>query len=249
MNGAVKSRTEARQLIRDGKVTVRGKTILQPSFQVEESMDPDCISVRREGDSYASRGGLKLAAALQAFSVSPDGLACLDVGASTGGFTDCLLRHGARHVYALDAGRDQLIDRLRADERVTVYEGYNARTLQARDFPLGVEMATMDVSFISQTLILPSLAPLLARGGSLITLVKPQFELDRSALGKKGVVKNDALREKALRRVLDCAAGVGLAFAGQIQSPIPGGDGNIEYLVYFRKGGSDEHQESDSDSE
>lgn len=247
--GAVRSRTEAQQLIRGGKVMLDGKTVLLPSFPVTEDTDPSRVTLLRGEENYASRGGLKLAAALQAFPASPDGLVCLDVGASTGGFTDCLLRHGARHVYALDAGSGQLIDALRADSRVTVYENYNARTLDIRDFPLGVEFATMDVSFISQTLILPSLTALLPRGGSLITLVKPQFELDRSALGKKGIVKDDALRKKALRRVLDCAAGLGLVCMGQIHSPISGGDGNIEYLIYFRKGESDEHQKSDFDSE
>ena len=249
MPGAVRSRTEAQQLIRNGKVMLDGKTVLLPSFPVAEDTDPSRVTLLRAEESYASRGGLKLAAALRAFPASPNGLVCLDVGASTGGFTDCLLRHGAGHVYALDAGSGQLIDTLRADSRVTVYENYNARALDIRDFPLGVEFATMDVSFISQTLILPSLTALLPCGGSLITLVKPQFELDRSALGKKGIVKNDALRKKALRRVLDCAAGLGLDCMGQIQSPISGGDGNIEYLIYFRKGESDEHQKSDSDSE
>ena len=240
--GLAKSRTEAQQLIKDGRVRVGDRPVAQSSFAVDEQMPLARVEIDRPQTTYVGRGGLKLAAALDTFSLSPEGLVCLDVGASTGGFTDCLLRRGAAHVYAVDAGQGQLAPSLRADSRVTVYENYNARHLSPADFPLSVQFAVMDVSFISQTLILPALSDLLCRGGLLVSLVKPQFELTRAALDKKGVVKSEPLRREALCRVRSCAQQLGFDVCAEMRSPITGGDGNTEYLICFQKGGdADEH--------
>jgi len=171
---------------------------------------------------------------LRTFRVDPRGVRALDIGASTGGFTDCLLQHGAAFVVALDAGVGQLHPRLRADARVTNVEKYNARELSAED--VGVfELVVMDVSFISQTYILPRIPAVLADGGRLISLVKPQFEAGREALNKKGLVKHPRDRVRAVRRVLAAAAEAGLACIGLAPSPIRGGDGNEEYLALFEK--------------
>lgn len=204
---------------------------------------------------YVSRGGLKLEAALDAFPVSVAGCVAADIGASTGGFTDCLLRRGAARVFCVDAGHGQLHPRIAGDPRVRWAEGCNARTLTAADL-LRMEMAgaggtlcyadgacfdghvdgcVMDVSFISQTCILPALSGIVRDGGFLVSLIKPQFEAGVSALGKSGVVRREADREAAVRRVLASAAMCGFASGGLIPSPIQGGDGNREYIGYFIK--------------
>jgi 23S rRNA (cytidine1920-2'-O)/16S rRNA (cytidine1409-2'-O)-methyltransferase len=166
--------------------------------------------------------------------VSPLGLRALDIGASTGGFTDCLLQHGAAHVVALDAGQGQLHQTLREDVRVTNIEKYNARNLTPADTGL-CDMAVMDVSFISQTLILPKIPDVLREGGILISLIKPQFEAGRAALNKQGIVRHAKDRVLAVRRVLSAAAEAGLSCCGLAPSPILGGDGNEEFLAYFQK--------------
>ncbi|MBR4336308.1 MAG: TlyA family RNA methyltransferase, partial [Clostridia bacterium] len=171
--------------------------------------------------------------ALAASGLSPAGLVALDVGASGGGFTDCLLKRGAVSVYALDNGHGQLADFLRRDPRVTVMEGYNARDLRREDFPLPPRFITMDVSFISQTLILPALAGILDPGALLVSLVKPQFEVGRAGVGRGGIVKDPALRKAALEKVIASAASLGFTFLGSCVSPIKGGDGNEEYLAWF----------------
>ncbi len=233
--GLAKSRTEARHLIESGAVTVMGVTREKPSFPIEDGTPPDAISVRRDPLSFVSRGGEKLAAALSAFSLSPRGCVALDVGASTGGFTDCLLRHGAEKVYAVDAGRGQLAKALLGDPRVLLFEQYNARYLKREDFTPSPSFAVMDVSFISATLILPALAAVIADGAPFICLIKPQFEVGRAGLGKGGIVKSDVLRREAVERVIAFAGEVGLSHLGTIPSPILGGDGNREFLAAFRK--------------
>ena len=189
----------------------------------------------RSAKRYVSRGGVKLDAALCAFSVDVVGRRALDVGASSGGFTDCLLQHGAREVVAVDAGTGQLAPTLRADRRVHSMEHFNARYMQPEDLPFVPSVAVMDVSFISATLLLPSVYRVLDDGGDFLLLVKPQFEVGRGGVGKGGIVKDERLRREALTRVVDVATSLGFRSMGVIQSPIAGGDGNIEFLVHFRK--------------
>ena len=233
--GYAESRTQARRLIEEGAVLLDGVPITKASFPIDEALSHTLKIAQRQ--KYVGRGGLKLEKALEVFSVSPKGLCALDVGASTGGFTDCLLQHGAAKVYAVDAGEGQLARRLLEDERVINMEKYNARNLSPADFPTTPDVAVMDVSFISQTLILPALSGVLREGGVLISLIKPQFEAGRGAIGKNGIVKSASDRRLAIERVLDSAAACGLACFGLDLSPILGGDGNTEYIAAFRKGG------------
>lgn len=251
--GHASSRTLARKLIEDGAVTLDDRVLKKPSEDVPDGVHT--VVVRATEDTrYVGRGGLKLEAALAAFPVDVKGRILADIGASTGGFTDCLLQNGAARVYAVDAGHDQLHPRLRAHPAVRVAEGCNARNLTAADlrrmeeayaaehpaaadpsFDGLVDGVVMDVSFISQTLLHPALAGILREGGFLIALVKPQFELTASALGKKGVVKQEKDRRAALDKVLTSAAACGFEAVSVIPSPIEGGDGNREYLSYFIK--------------
>ena len=198
-------------------------------------MTVDRVAVSRTAHPYVSRGGEKLAAALSTFALSPAGCCALDIGASSGGFTDCLLQHGAARVLAVDAGHGQLAASLLDDPRVLSIEQYNARFMKREDFPDLPTFAVMDVSFISATLILPALASLLPQGAHFVCLIKPQFEVGREGLGKGGIVKDERLRRTAVSRVVAAAAAVGLAHLGTIDSPILGGDGNHEYLAAFRK--------------
>lgn len=237
-NGYADSRTQAHKLIEDGAVSLDGRIADKASLTVDENQSVNVQITNRQ--KYVSRGGFKLEKALKVFSVDVSGLCALDVGASTGGFTDCLLQHGAAKVYAVDAGEGQLAPRLLGDERVVCMEKYNARNLSAKDFPIAPTLAVMDVSFISQTLILPALSGVLENGGILLSLIKPQFEAGREAVGKKGIVKHAADRRHAMERVLDSAAACGLACFGMDVSPILGGDGNTEYIAAFRKGGKEE---------
>lgn len=232
-NGYVKSRTAARKYIEQGHALLDGKVIAKPS----QDIDGQAHTVEiLERERYVSRGGLKLEGALTAFKIDVSGMRAADVGASTGGFTDCLLQAGAEHVYAIDSGRDQLDPDLMLDPRVSCMEGVNARYLTPQDVGGCVDVVVMDVSFISQTLILPCVASLLRDGGIYIGLIKPQFEAGRAALDKHGVVKSAKHRREAVERVLDAAAEAGLGLRGLIASPIQGGDGNVEYLAYYIKG-------------
>ena len=231
-NGLCESRTEAKKLVVEGKVTVDGKIITKPSLDVSGD---ERIEVDRSQIRYVSRGGLKLEAALDSFNVTVTGALAIDVGASTGGFTDCLLKRGVSHVIAVDSGDMQLKDLLRNDPRVTVMENFNARYMTKNDFEYAPTLAVMDVSFISATLIIPALSDVLACGADFICLVKPQFEVGRSGLSKGGIVKSEALRKKALNNVIVSACACGFSHIGTITSPIEGGDGNVEYLAHFRK--------------
>ena len=231
-NGLCRSRTEAKNLISDGKVSVDGKIVTKPSFEV---LGSEKIEVDRSDVRYVSRGGLKLEAALDSFSLNVAGSLAIDVGASTGGFTDCLLQRGASHVIAVDSGDMQLRDSLRSDSRVTVMENFNARYMTSSDFEYYPTLAVMDVSFISATLIFPVLSSVLSVGADFVCLVKPQFEVGKSGLGKGGIVKSEALRKSALDNVISSAAACGFSHLGTITSPILGGDGNVEYLAHFRK--------------
>ena len=231
-NNLVDSRTDAKNFIISGAVTVNGKVVKKPAHDVIGS---ESILVDKSGKKFVSRGGLKLEAALDAFRVDPTGLIALDVGASSGGFTDCLLQRGASRVIAVDSGSGQMIQSLRDDARVTVIENYNARYMTSTDFDVRPQIAVMDVSFISAKMIIPAVYHVLADDGIFTCLIKPQFEVGRKGLNKKGIVKNEALREMAVRDVIDSAEAIGFANMGLIKSPILGGDGNIEYLAYFKK--------------
>ena len=231
--GHSETRTKAKNLIESGSVTVNGKLILKPAFDVSED---DEISCRTDlVCPYVSRGGLKLEGALNAFGIDPCGAIALDIGASTGGFTDCLLKHGARKVYAVDSGKEQLDARLKNDPRVHAIESYNARYMKPSDFEDVPTLAVMDVSFISQTLLYPAIASVLPIGADLISLVKPQFEVGRQGIGSGGIVRSEKLRKEALERVKLTAVQYGLTPIASIASPITGGDGNHEFLVHFRR--------------
>lgn len=233
LSGLVSSRTEAKRYIEAGAVTVGANRIDKPSFDIE-GME-ESIEIDRSVFSYVSRGGIKLEAALEEFHASPDGKLCLDIGASSGGFTDCLLSHGAAHVIAVDSGRDQMVEKLRVDDRVTVIEGYNARYMRSEDFEYVPTFAVMDVSFISATYIIEPLSRILPSGAEFISLVKPQFEVGRANIGKGGIVKDKRARDAALLKVVDYARSVGFTLKGTVESPIKGGDGNVEFLAYFVK--------------
>jgi 23S rRNA (cytidine1920-2'-O)/16S rRNA (cytidine1409-2'-O)-methyltransferase len=232
--GYCSSRTEAKTFIEGACVSVNKQTITKPAFDIDENTDFE-ISVDKSGKKYVSRGGLKLEAALKEFSLSPSGKICIDVGASSGGFTDCLLKNGAERVFAVDSGHGQMNDVIRRDARVRVYEGYNARYMKREDFELVPSFAVMDVSFISASYILPALYGVLSEEGELVLLVKPQFEMGRAYLSKGGIVKNQKARKMALERVIDAAQSIGFKFISSAVSPIKGGDGNVEFLAHFKK--------------
>lgn len=232
-NGYADSRRRAKLLVTEGFVTVNGKTVTKASLDINES---DEIVVSGDPIGYVSRGALKLKAAFETFSLSADGVVAIDVGASTGGFTEYLLNAGAKKVYAVDSGTDQLAEKLRSDERVVSMEKYNARNLLKEDFPIEPSLAVMDVSFISQTLIIPSLVKVLAKNAKFVSLIKPQFEAGRDAIGKGGIVKNPVSKAMSIKKVIDCAKENGFELCGLIKSPIKGGDGNEEFLAYFASG-------------
>jgi len=229
--GLAPSRARAQSLILAGLVRVDGLLADKAGKAVAEGARVEVIG---PDHPWVSRGGVKLAAALAAFDVDPSGKRCLDVGASTGGFTDVLLERGAVQVVALDVGRGQLDWKLRSDPRVVVIEGVNARLLAPEDVPGPFGVVTVDVSFISLRLVLPALLGVLAAGGDLVALVKPQFEAGRGQVGKGGVVRDPEVREQAIVAVLEAAAALGLACLGRMPSPIAGPAGNVEELVHLR---------------
>lgn len=232
-NGLALSRNEAKALINLGAVTVNGKTASKPALDVT---DTDNIQVDRSKKQFVSRGGEKLEEAIRFFNIPVKDRLCIDVGASSGGFTDCLLQHGAKHVIAVDSGKNQLVKEISTDPRVTSIEEYNARYMLPEDFGFIPDLAVMDVSFISATLIIPSLYKVLSDSADFILLIKPQFEVGRQNIGKGGIVKDEKARREAIDRVVDTAITCGFTFRGLTVSPIKGGDGNIEYLAYFSKG-------------
>ena len=230
--GYAKSRTEAKNLVEAGAVTVNGRLVTKPSFAV---IGDEEITVDRSSVRFASRGGEKLDFALDAFGLSVIGRDTLDIGASSGGFTDCLLQRGARHVIAVDSGSGQMAERLASDCRVTVIEGYNARYMKPIDLEYTPSLAVMDVSFISATYIIPSVFEVLSCDADFVCLVKPQFEVGRAFLGKGGIVRDAKARENAVERVIEFAKQIGFLHKGTVTSPIKGGDGNTEYLVHLVK--------------
>jgi 23S rRNA (cytidine1920-2'-O)/16S rRNA (cytidine1409-2'-O)-methyltransferase len=219
-----------------GTVEVDGRRVDKPGTAVADEAGLEVIG---RGEPYASRAGRKLEAALDAFGVSPAGRVCLDVGASTGGFTDCLLQRGASRVYAVDVGYGQLDYRLRNDPRVVVMERIKVRYLEPDALPESIDLFTVDVSFISLTKVVPALLPHLARpGGEMLTLIKPQFEAGRELVGKGGIVRDEAVRSRVITETAEALAGLdGLELAGVVDSEVPGMGGNREAFGWFRAGG------------
>lgn len=231
VKGLCASREQARRLILSGDVTVDGAVINKPSTKVEDTAVIEVLNKPR----YVSRGGLKLEGALEAFPVSPQGKVCLDIGASTGGFTDCLLQNGAIRVHAVDVGIGQLVDSLRQDPRVVVKEHFNARYMTPEDLGEKAELIVSDVSFISLTHILPAAYSCLAEGGDMLVLVKPQFELQPEDIGPGGIVRDPALHRRAVERIRDFVTNeLKRQWMGVADSPIKGMDGNREFLAWLK---------------
>jgi 23S rRNA (cytidine1920-2'-O)/16S rRNA (cytidine1409-2'-O)-methyltransferase len=232
--GFADSRTKAQALVMAGVVLVNEKRIEKPS---QEFLPTDKIRIKGKSDEikYVGRGGLKLEKALQEFHIQPDEYVCLDVGASTGGFTDCLLQHGAKKIITIDVGTNQLVWKLRNDDRVEARENVNARYLKAEDFSRKFDLIVMDVSFISVTKILPALKDLLAEDGRIIVLIKPQFEVGKGEVGKGGIVKDEEKHAQVIEKVNAFAEEIGLINKGLIDSPILGADGNKEFLALYCK--------------
>jgi 23S rRNA (cytidine1920-2'-O)/16S rRNA (cytidine1409-2'-O)-methyltransferase len=214
-----------------GIVTVAGKRVDKPGTPVTEDAVLDVVGAK---EPYVSRGGRKLAAALDHFGLHPSGWVCLDVGASTGGFTHCLLERGARRVYAVDVGAGQLDWTLRQDERVVVMEGINARYMEADAIPERCLLVTLDLSFISLVKVVPAVLPFLARGGWLLALIKPQFEVGKGQVGKGGVVRDEALRQQVISERCENLASLGLECLGIVDSEVMGAKGNQETFALFR---------------
>ncbi|HEU5250284.1 MAG TPA: TlyA family RNA methyltransferase [Thermoanaerobaculia bacterium] len=229
--GLAPTREKAQAMILSGTVTVDGRRVDKAGAPVGETAE---IVVSGPPHPYVSRGGVKLEAALDRFGIDPAGRICLDVGASTGGFTDCLLQRGAAKVYAVDVGYGQLDAKLRNDPRVVLRERVNARSLSREHVPEPVALAVVDVSFISARLVLPSVVALCEKGAAIVVLVKPQFEAGRAEVGKGGIVRSDDVRRRVVSEVSQAGAGLGLRTLGSIPSPIRGAHGNEEFLLGFR---------------
>lgn len=230
--GLVQSRERAKVVIMEGLVYVNGQKSDKAGTPVKED---DQIEVRGETLRYVSRGGKKLEKAMQVFPVVLEGCTCMDIGASTGGFTDCMLQNGAVKVYAVDVGYGQLAWSLRTDERVVNLERTNIRYITEEQVPQPVDFISVDVSFISLTLVLPVAHRLLKDGAQMVCLVKPQFEAGKDKVGKKGVVRDPQIHREVIRKVIDCVAELGFWVRGLDFSPIKGPEGNIEYLLFLQK--------------
>lgn len=233
--GLAQSRTKAQALVMAGVVLVDEQLVYKPS---ESFLSGANIRIKGAGDPasrYVGRGGLKLEGALREFEIDVTGLTCVDVGASTGGFTDCLIQHGAAKVIAIDVGHNQLDWKLRSDPRVELREGRNARYLKPEEFDRKFDLATIDVAFISATMILPAVVPLLTSQGRIITLIKPQFEVGKGEVGKGGIVIDPSQHQRVIDEVNRAAQSLGLSIVGVIESPIHGADGNIEFLALYER--------------
>ena len=231
--GLTESRERAKTTIMSGLVFVNGQRVDKPGTAV----DPEAaIEIHGEAIPFVSRGGFKLDKALKVFPVDPAGSICIDCGASTGGFTDVLLQHGAAKVYTVDVGYGQLAWKLRTDPRVVNLERTNLRYVTKEQIPEPLDLAVCDVSFISLRLILPAVRPLLRPGGDMICLIKPQFEAGREEVGKKGVVRDEKVHLQVVRGIMDFAAEIGFSVLGLDYSPIKGPEGNIEYICYLKNG-------------
>lgn len=232
-NGMADSREKAKALVIAGAVYINGQRCDKPSFIVTEGQG---VTLKKAQD-FVSRGGKKLEKAITFFDIDLSGAVAIDVGASTGGFTDCMLQHGAEFVYAVDVGHGQLAWALRQDNRVRVMEHCNARYLKRDMFDRDITFASIDVSFISLKLILPALVDILTAPYSIVALIKPQFEAGKENVGKKGVVRDGGVHRDVINSVLEFAKQIGLSVCGLTYSPIKGPEGNIEYLAYLKSGG------------
>jgi len=228
--GLAPSREKARALIMAGEVSVGGLRVDKPGHVFESSQE---VVLKGPGLPYVGRGGMKLEAALKEFHVEVKGKTAMDVGASTGGFTDCLLQHGSRRVYAVDVGYGQLDITLRRDPRVVVLERKNIRYLKREEIPEPVHIAVIDVSFISLKKVLPRVKEFLAPGGEVIALVKPQFEAGRKEVKRGGIIKDPLVQKRCVDEIANFAASLGLIITGEMESPLPGRDGNREFFLYI----------------
>ena len=231
--GFTESRERAKTTVMSGLVYVNGQKADKPGMPVDPGAK---LEVRGDALPFVSRGGYKLDKALKVFPVDPAGKVCIDCGASTGGFTDVLLQHGAAKVYSVDVGYGQLAWKLRSDERVVNLERTNLRYITREQIPEELDLAVMDVSFISIRLVLPAVKELLKPGADYICLIKPQFEAGREEVGKKGVVRDPAVHEEVVRGILEFAPTIGFSVLGLDYSPIRGPEGNIEYICWLKKG-------------
>ena len=229
--GLAESRERAKTTVMSGLVFVNGQRTDKPGMQVSPDVN---VEVKGTALPYVSRGGLKLEKALKVFPIDVNGKVCIDCGASTGGFTDVLLQHGAKKVYAVDVGYGQLAWKLRNDERVVNLERTNLRYVDSELIPEALDLAVMDVSFISIKLVLPAVKNLLKDGADLICLIKPQFEAGRDEVGKKGVVRDSNVHKEVIHSILDFAPEIGLTVMGLDFSPIKGPEGNIEYICHMK---------------
>jgi 23S rRNA (cytidine1920-2'-O)/16S rRNA (cytidine1409-2'-O)-methyltransferase len=230
--GIVQSRERARALIMAGKVTAEGKILDKPGVQIDVE---SCLKLRGGESPYVSRGGEKLEGALEAFQIDPHGMVVMDVGASTGGFTDCVLQKGAQKVYAVDVGYGQLAWKLQMDPRVVNLERTNIRYLQREEIQNEMDLILIDTSFISIEKFLPFLLRFLKQGGMILSLIKPQFEVGKGEVGKGGVVRDAALHQKVIDRISTFSRALGLKVLGVIESPLIGPKGNKEFFIYLRK--------------
>lgn len=230
--GYAESREKAKAFIMAGVVYVNNQKADKPGMTVKPT---DNIEVRENPLKYVSRGGLKLEKAMQSFDLKLDNMVCADIGASTGGFTDCMLQNGATKVYAIDVGYGQLAWKLRTDERVVNLERTNFRYVTEKEIPLPLDFASIDVSFISLSIIIPALVPLLKQGGKAVCLIKPQFEAGKEKVGKKGVVRDPAVHKEVILKILDVMQQNSLSVLGLDYSPVKGPEGNIEYLILVQK--------------
>lgn len=235
--GLAPSREKARTMIMSGIVYADNQKFDKPGDTVREDAQ---LEVRGQTLRYVSRGGLKLEKAMGLFPIDLNGAACMDIGASTGGFTDCMLQNGAARVYSVDVGYGQLAWQLRCDPRVVNLERTNARYLTREQIPEAIDFFSVDVSFISLRIILPAVRPLLKDGGRAVCLIKPQFEAGREKVGKKGVVRDRAVHEEVVASICDFALEAGYSVLGLTFSPVKGPEGNIEYLVFLEKSGAPE---------
>jgi 23S rRNA (cytidine1920-2'-O)/16S rRNA (cytidine1409-2'-O)-methyltransferase len=230
--GYFETRNLAQSAIMEGRVLVNDRKIEKAGFSVYENSE---IRIIGDDPLFVSRGGLKLQAALEQFRIDVSDKICLDIGASTGGFTDCLLQDGAKKVVALDVGRGLIHNKLRQDNRVEIREGINARYIDENEFDEQFDIMTIDVSFISQKLVLPALIPHLKSGGIIVSLIKPQFEAGREKIGKGGIVRDESVRLTVVDEITEAYLNSGFELIGTMESPIKGMDGNVEYLIVVKK--------------
>ena len=233
-----------KKLIENGNIFLDGKKITKPAQDIDDSINHAVEVINKP--RFVSRGGEKLDFAIDKFQIETKGFVCLDVGASTGGFTDCLLQRGAELVYAVDSGHSQLDLSIESNEKVISIEKYNAKFMQEQDFPCEFDLVVMDVSFISQTMIHGGISSVIKDDGIFISLIKPQFECGKSALNSHGIVKKPSYHIQAICRVIDSAMICGFSCVDITRSPIAGGSGNVEFLAYFKKSNSPENKVSDN---